>query len=345
MLASFDDGAVTSVFVVPDRHRYQLGQTADVRAFPSHGRGFRSVLAMLRMVLRTRRQETPDLIFLHSSLALILLPVLRLVRVGVPVLYCPHGWASSRYAASGLKQRCVRLVEGRLVALADRVVNVSIGERDLARQWGYRGRHIVIENAVPDRSTFASSDRFAAYGDGLDLLFVGRFDRQKGVDVLLQAFSILHRSRPDIRLHLIGEAVVEDGAMIPEPTAGVYTHGWVDLAEIDNWYASADALVVPSRWEGLPLVVPEALRNGTPVIVSDRSHMPDLIQVGITGYSFALEAQSLAECLSELTRERLSQMRPACRQSYVDRFAATRLKQELSALYAELCTHLGPARS
>ena len=298
MLSGFDDDMLSSVFVVPDRHRQQLGTTADIRTFSAGARGLWSIFAMLRKVLQTRRQEQPDLIFLHSSLTLVLLPILRMIRIKIPVLYCPHGWAGCRYADGSLRQRIVRIAEGRLAGLADRVVNVSVGERELARDWRYRGHHIVIENAVPDRRASVSDRRFVAYGAGIDLLFVGRFDRQKGLDILLRAFAILRQTRSDIRLHLIGEAVVADSAAVPEDIEGVFAHGWVDLAEIDDWYGSADAVVVPSRWEGLPLVVPEALRNGTPVIVSDRSCMPALIREGVTGYSFWLDPQALADCLA-----------------------------------------------
>ena len=110
--------------------------------------------------------------------------------------------------------------------------------------------------------------------------------------------------------------------------------GWVSLDDVDSWYSSADALVVSSRWEGLPLVIPESLRNGTPVIISRRSGMQELISEGVSGVSFDLSVRELTKVLLSLQKEELNMMRSACRDLYESRYSMDRLFSELYGQYS-----------
>jgi glycosyltransferase involved in cell wall biosynthesis len=245
------------------------------------------------------------------------------------LIYIAHGWAGDQY--SGAKARLVRAVEGTLCGFADLVINVSHNDLETARRHGYRGRHTVIENAVPDAVAGARDDCFAAEPEALHLLFVGRFDRQKGLDILLEALASAQKLRPELKLHLIGGAVRSGNT--PAFPPGVDHVGWVPSDEVDQWYRSADALVVPSRWEGFGLVVAEAFRNGTPALVSDRGALPDLVEEGVTGHVFTLEGGDLRNRLLKLDKSSLRAMRPACRAIYERRYSMPRLYAEILRAY------------
>jgi glycosyltransferase involved in cell wall biosynthesis len=88
--------------------------------------------------------------------------------------------------------------------------------------------------------------------------------------------------------------------------------------------------VVPSRWEGLPLIIPEALRNGTPVFVANKSDMGALVTSGVTGGVFELDEIALSDCLRSLNRANLQAMRPAARESYENRYSMGRFVSEMS---------------
>ncbi|TFL16377.1 glycosyltransferase family 4 protein [Jannaschia formosa] len=296
-------------------------------------RGPLAVFNMVRAMRALISELDPDIVFFHSTFALAGLAVLRSSGDRRPALYCPHSWAISTVPEVGLKARVVRGVEGRLAGLADRVVCVSEEEKALAERLGYLGQMVVIENAVLPSAESADETLFANEPEALHLLFVGRLDPQKGYDVLLDAMSLA--ARPDLRLHLVGGSVRGDGANLVLPP-GARLAGWVPSDQIDSWYRSADALVVPSRWEGLPLVIPEALRNGTPVLCSDRSGMPALVTPGETGAVFPLETRSLAALLAGLDKNALRRMRPSCRAAYDTRFTAERLCNEMNALFDEV---------
>lgn len=102
-------------------------------------------------------------------------------------------------------------------------------------------------------------------GAGLRLVAAGRLTRQKGIDRLLDALPLLPR---DAHVLVFGDGP-ERGAL--EARVGAENLGdRVTLrpftSELPAWIAGADALVVPSRWEGMPNVALEALAVGTPVI-------------------------------------------------------------------------------
>ncbi len=332
-IAGLEARGIEMHHLVPAEDAGFLGGGLRLHTFDRPRRGPRAVVNMVRRFRELLKTVEPDLCFFHSSFSLAALAALRAAGDRRPALYCPHGWAVASYPEGSLKGALVRTVEGRLGGLADRVVCVSEHERDLARRHGYRGTFTVIDNAVPDASGAARDDLFADEPDALHLLFVGRIDRQKGFDVLSRAVTAANR--PDLRLHVVGGAVRGDEGDVSLP-AGARLAGWVAPDEIDSWYRSADALIVPSRWEGLPLVIPEALRNGTPVICAERSGMETLISRGVTGDHFPLDADRLSTVLRQLDKPALRAMRPACRAAWETRFSLTRLHDELDALMREV---------
>lgn len=334
-LAGMSSPSLQMHFVVPDQHTVTLDENLDLYRYDYPKRGAVSVRNMVTTFLKAKRELQPDVCFFHSTLSLAALVAMRARFDKNSAIYCAHSWAAGQYPDGGTKARVAKMIEGNLCGLADRIVNVSKGDLILAQQNGYRGHQVVIENAVPEPIGDARSDLFGANPDETHLLFVGRMDPQKGLDLLLPAFAEARRARPDLHLHVVGESVRHDSATFDVPE-GVTFEGWVDKSRIDDWYASADALIVPSRWEGLPLVIPEALRNGTPVYCSDKSGMAKLVNSGETGDAFALDHSAIAECLKTLRKPELASMRAACRASYEARFSSRRLYGEMTSLLEEL---------
>jgi glycosyltransferase involved in cell wall biosynthesis len=322
-------------FLVPSAHVHAMDSDLAVATYPAKARGPRAWLAMLLAVRRTMRESASDIVFFHSTFALLGLVIAKALGCRARTVYCAHGWAAGKYSDASIKSLLVRTVEGSLCGLADVVVNISQADAEIARRFCYRGRHRMIENGVPDAASDARDDLFASEPEALHLLFVGRFDRQKGLDILLEAFERARQHRQDLRLHIVGAAVRKDGGAIRLPE-GASLAGWVDRARVDDWYRSADALLVPSRWEGFGLVVPESLRNGTPVLCSDRGALPSLVEPGATGAVFPLEVDALAKLLVSLAREELQSMRAASRKRFEARFHVSRLHAELTALFREI---------
>jgi len=101
--------------------------------------------------------------------------------------------------------------------------------------------------------------------------FLGRFERQKGVEVLLQSFALLRRKRPDARLRFAGS-----GSVAIPTSDGIEVDGWV--SDASRWFREIHVLAVPSLpWENLGNSPIEALGNGVPVVVTDSGGLPETV--------------------------------------------------------------------
>lgn len=328
---------VRNTFLFPKGHAQDLPDTMRHSTFSSEKRGPKSIWNMLVQSRRMMREIKPDIIFFHSTFSLAALAYLRLTGWRGKAVYVAHSWAISRYEnKTGFKARCVRMIEGNLCALSDLVLNIGRSDERLAKTLGYKGVHKTLENAViPAQELAQSMDQPSIDPAKLNLLFVGRFDRQKGLDILLNAFRRAAEQRSDLALHVVGAKVRNDGGDIDIPK-GVSLSGWAEKDSMDSWYTHADALIVPSRWEGLPLVIPEALRNGTPVICSRRSAMEELISDQISGYSFDLTEEALFEMLISLQKSSLQAMRGGALKLYQRDFTIEVWQKRLTDILDEL---------
>jgi glycosyltransferase involved in cell wall biosynthesis len=140
-----------------------------------------------------------------------------------------------------------------------------------------------------------------------------------------------------IHLHVVGEAVVSKDSKASFAQPNVSYYGWLPRARVFDLIAGADAVVVPSRWEGFGLIAIEAMRMGKPVIASDRGALPEIVANGVTGHVVRIDDTAhIVETLRSLTRPQLDRMGRAARTRFLDHFTAARMNQELVALYDEL---------
>ncbi|MDO9084090.1 MAG: glycosyltransferase [Humidesulfovibrio sp.] len=143
------------------------------------------------------------------------------------------------------------------------------------------------------------------------LIYVGRVSREKGLDVLAEAFRTVHAHRPDIRLVIVG-----DGPYLEEMRAqldglpAVFT-GYLRGSDLAEAYAGADLFVFPSATDTFGNVVLEAQASGLPVVVTSSGGPREAMQPGRTGLVVPpRDAKALALAVLELAldRNRLSVM-------------------------------------
>jgi glycosyltransferase involved in cell wall biosynthesis len=156
----------------------------------------------------------------------------------------------------------------------DQFVCVSAGVAQHCRQRGYPPSKLtVIPNGV-DWESFASARPIDPRELGLPagrraIVFVGRLDIQKGLDELLAICPQLMTAAPDHDLVLVGDGPERSALARQAESLGiaprVYFAGW--RADVPAILAAAEMLVLPSRWEGMPNVVLEAMAAGKPVVV------------------------------------------------------------------------------
>ena len=139
------------------------------------------------------------------------------------------------------------------------------------------------------------------------LLFVGRLRIRKGVEVLLEALALERRAGRDARLLVAGDG--EHRSALERKTAelgledSVTFLGRCAAAEVRALLAACRALVVPSTYEGMPLVILEAMEAGVPVVASTVSGIPEVVVDGETGW---LVPQEEPKALARAVREALA---------------------------------------
>jgi glycosyltransferase involved in cell wall biosynthesis len=261
-----------------------------------------AVLGEVRRLSRLVEAVRPDLVHLHSSKAG--LAGRLALRGRLPTVFQPNGW--SFLAVTGAVRPAVLAWERYATRWAHRVVHVSQWERDDAERLGVRGRAVVVPNGV-DLEAFAAQDddARAAARAGLGLgsapvaVCVGRLCRQKGQDVLLAAWPRVRAAVPEARLVLVGDGP-DRPALTAAAPAGVVFAG--PAADPRSWYAAADVVVLPSRWEGMSLVQLEAMASARCVLATDvggvREALPDVATVVPAGDPAAL-GDALAQRLAQ----------------------------------------------
>jgi glycosyltransferase involved in cell wall biosynthesis len=107
--------------------------------------------------------------------------------------------------------------------------------------------------------------------EGPHLVAAGRFVREKGIDLLLDAMPHVLASIPQARVTLLGDGPLEEELKQQAQRLGVYEN--VDFAGLQQnpwrYFRHADLVIVPSRLDGLPYVAVEALAVGTPMVATD----------------------------------------------------------------------------
>ncbi|WP_175440355.1 glycosyltransferase [Stenotrophomonas sp. HMSC10F06] len=325
--------------VVPQDQRDDLENlSADVSTFRRTGRNAVSLLCFGIAFVVAVWRTNPDIVHLHSTFAgfigrLMLVPLWPWRRPSV--VYCPHAFAF--LMPSGMwKTRAYALAERALQLLTDAVVCISRYEHDTAVEKGLDPATLhVILNGVQAMQAPPGGTTDPFPPDALKVLFVGRFDRQKGFDVLIDAMSQLEGC--GVHLIAVGGGVLEADAVHRPAAANVEFAGWHDRQGISRYLAYADVLVVPSRWEGFGLVVVEAASVGVPTLGSRTCSLPEIVQDGIGGLLFEEGSSSeLARLLRSTPRERWARMGHNARVNYQSAFTSLRMNTEVEVIYAKI---------
>ncbi|MET9902708.1 glycosyltransferase [Streptomyces sp. NPDC006446] len=244
---------------------------ADVRPWHATRAPGPQLAQEVRRLGRVMARVRPDVVHAHSAKAG--LAARLALRGRVPTVFQPHAWSFEAVdgAAAALALRWERWG----ARWASRLVCVSEAERATGVRAGIRAPWRVIPNGVdPERFHPASVDTVRAgipLLEGVDpaaplVVCVGRLCRQKGQDVLLEAWPSVLRRVPGARLVLVGDG--PDAARLRAGAPGDVLFAGA-AADAVPWYQSADLVVLPSRWEGMALAPLEAMACGRPVVMTD----------------------------------------------------------------------------
>ncbi len=188
--------------------------------------------------------------------------------------------------------------EAKVVACSDALVaNVAEERRQLVELYGADEERVEIIAPGVDRAFFSPGARTGAqaaigYGGGPLLLFVGRIQPLKGVDVAVEALAALDDETAE--LVIVGGASGVDGpADLARIEGLIAERGLNDRVTfvppqphhaLSTYYRAADVVVMPSRSESFGLVALEAAACGIPVVAAAVGGLRTLVEDGVTGY-------------------------------------------------------------
>ena len=280
-----------------------------------------------RGVLRLLRSFNPDAVVLHACAPgeLVVLGALSSLRRATVLLeHAPE------YQPLGNRLR--NQIYASLARRLDRWAAVSTaGARALESRWRLPAATIRTVHLGVGEPAAGLSDEEAemAVGEGPLLLALGAPKEIKGISLFREVAERVERSGVQARWLWIGGSEKE--------TVGpVQILPW--SSHVGGWLRAADLLLIPSRAEGLPLVLLEAFACGTPVAASRVGGIPEALDHSVQGVLLPPEdADAWSGALGELlgNEERRRQMGSAARRRWEERFTAEAMAERIEALLRE----------
>ena len=329
------------VTVVTSPHEAGLPAAERVGSIPVHrfpiwqalrSKDLKELVAIRRAVAALKRQLEPDLVHLHFGAG----AYLHLQTLGAspaPTLTTVHAHAPSSLTYGSVLGRVVR---------ASRAVNAVSAV-------GYRLLREAFPNAA-DRMSYVYYGLGPSAGRGVEvtapsfeepvILCLGRLAPQKGFDLALQAFARVQRTVPRARLRIVGEGVEESALKDLARSLGVAEQvdfpGSVPPDAVYEVINRATMMLLPSRFEGLPLVALQAAKMQRPVISSAVDGLPELVVDQESGLVLKDNDEGeLAEAILALLRDprKAIGLGQALARRFEERFGFERCVSEYDRLY------------
>lgn len=280
--------------------------------------GPKDLVSAVRLWVMLIKAGPFQLIHSHSSKAGAL-SRLAGVFLSAKQVYTPHGFITLVPHAGGH----YKLIERLLSAFCDKVVAVSVKERDHALGLGISEQKLtVIPNGTQCRPALSREEaraRLSLPAEGRVVGFTGRFSFQKSPALAVDTFSLLADKYPDTILCMIGE-----GELSPEIRSKVEASPVRDrivlagLQDAAPLMSAFDVLLCTSVYEGMPIAFIESLSAGIPIVSTDVGGADEAIVEGETGYvAKAMEPAALAEACAaflDLSKAQTEHMRAKVRQ-------------------------------
>jgi glycosyltransferase involved in cell wall biosynthesis len=239
--------------------------------------------------------------------------------------------------------RRIETWEKATILRANRVLTHSASHRAaIAKQFGLSIERIPI---IPHGIPMPPATARAPLADRCRILYVGRLEHRKGIDLLVEALPALLLAVPCAEVTLVGadrdrywENQWHQKAS-PDLRERVRFAGMVDAVALSEHYNSADIFVAPSRYESFGLMFVEAMANALPVVALRTPGATDLIEDGITGLLAPPEdVPGLAAALVQVATDRSLQRRlgSAARRVVEKRYSIAALAAASTAFYREM---------
>ena len=287
-------------------------------------------------LVRALRALGADVVHTHNPLPLIYAaPAARLA--GAAAIHTKHGVNPGSRGHRWLRRIAARCVHA-FVAVSETTAEQARAQRDVAVS-----RLHTIPNGIrldryrPDAAARREIRAELGLGDAWVVGTVGRLETYKNQAMLVRAMAPL--LSPQRRLVIVGEGptrgeVEAAVAELADPRWVVLTGKRMDVPRVITAF---DVFALSSKTEGLPLVVPEAMSAGLPIVTTGVGGLPGVIDEGETGLVVPVEEARMRDALASLERdrERARKMGARARDVALARYSSERMVDAYLELYAE----------
>ncbi len=289
-----------------------------------------------------------DVLHAHQLLSPATIGLLAGPLTGLPLVVNPHACGSFGDVGLLSATRVGRLRLRAVVKRAAAFVAVSRTIRDeLVGAGAPPGSVWNITNGVDtDRFCPARYEerrmlrRVLGLDDGPLAVFTGRLAPEKGVDVLLSAWPRLLARVPGARLRILGSGSGDEDARLREQALALRVGGSVTFTggvyDVAPYVRAADVAVLPSRTEGMPVALLEAMSCALPVVATRVGGSAEVLEDGVTGRLVPAESpEALAAGLAEALLERAPAARrgEAARTHVLEHHAMDAVADDFASLY------------
>ena len=227
--------------------------------------------------------------------------------------------------------------------------------RDIEAAYGITldsARVRLVPHGLPDEAPATPPQRAA----GCRILFVGRFETRKGIDILAAAIPRVLDMRPEAHVVLVGDPDVDEdgrgptyrariGALVARYPGRVEMTGVLPREALVEQYARADIFVAPSRYESFGLIFLEAMMHGAACVGTRAGGIPEVVEDGTTGLLVPPEdPAALADALARLAGDAALRRRmgEAGLAAYRRSFTAERMAEMAEAPYRDAAREAVP---
>jgi glycosyltransferase involved in cell wall biosynthesis len=345
------DVHVLTLGTVPDNHLQRAVRDSGSETVSWHRRRLLSA-ARIDVLTRRMRESRVDLVHTHLLYSNVQ-GAAAAWRAGIPCVATLHNLYPSRRRASSVIKRAIEISVLRSTKTSVIAVTSEVAQAYSGQLFGLTSSRVTtipnaidldrIERVLPSEAAETRADVLRGAAGPL-LVSVGRIAPQKGFVDLVRAAEVLLPQYPEMRIVIAGRV----GAAGPQVKQEIARLGLEDsvvlLGERDDvprLMRAADAFVLPSHWEGGPIVLLEAMAAGTPIVATRVGGIPEVIRDGENGVLVPPgQPELLARGIDTVLRDplRASHMLEAARidvQSYRADAWARRIERLYDALLAE----------
>jgi len=254
-------------------------------------------LSMIPKLMKIMKQEKPDVVHTHLDVIKYAVAAARLSCVKRCV-HTVHNVAHEE--AEGRLQRIVNTVYFKLgwsvpVALSPEVLRTIVSFYGLPEE-----KVPMIYNGADLGKCMPKEDY--QLSEPARLLHIGRFNEQKNHEGLLQAFAMIEKRYPRCCLQLIGDGPLQEKMEACAENLGI-RQKVAFLGNQSNVYPflqKADLFLLPSRFEGMPMTIIEAMGTGLPIVASAVGGVPDMLENEKSGLLVSFEPEKVADAVCRL---------------------------------------------